>query len=154
MATHSATISWTLRDGDDFCAKRYSRVHHWQFDGGVSVPASPATAIVPLPWSEPANVDPEEAYVAALSSCHMLCFLTEAATDGIEVLSYNDEAEGVLEQNAAGQLAITRVTLRPDARYGANAPTPEQAEALHHRAHERCFIANSVQSDIITDLIN
>ncbi len=154
MATYTATIRWTLNADEDFRGLRYSRAHDWEFDGGLTVPASPSPSIVPAPWSEAANVDPEEAFVAALSSCHMLFFLSEAASEGYDVTHYEDRADGVMRKNAAGKIAMTKVTLRPDARYGSHAPSREVVEALHHRAHEMCFIANSVQSDIITDIVN
>ncbi|MEM6988301.1 MAG: OsmC family protein [Pseudomonadota bacterium] len=154
MATYTATIDWTLAAGEDFCGRRYSRGHRWHFDGGLVMPASPSPSIVPAPWSDAGSVDPEEAFVAALSSCHMLFFLSEAAEQGLEVLSYRDAAEGVMRKNKAGKIAVTRVTLRPDARYAGDAPPRDVIEDLHHRAHELCFIANSVHTDIVTDIIN
>lgn len=154
MATYTATIDWTLAPGEDFCSLKYSRGHRWHFDGGLVVPASPSPGIVPAPWSDPGSVDPEEAFVAALSSCHMLFFLSEAAADGIEVTAYRDAADGVMRKNKDAKIAVTRVTLRPDARYGGTPPTRDTVEALHHRAHDMCFIANSVLTEIVTDIVN
>lgn len=154
MARYTATIDWALSEGEDFCSKQYSRGHRWHFDGGLVVPASPSPSIVPPPWCDWGSVDPEEAFVAALSSCHMLFFLSEAAEHGVEVLRYEDAADGVMRKNQAASVAITRVTLRPRAEYGANQPTPGVVQALHRRAHELCFIANSVHTEIITDIIS
>jgi organic hydroperoxide reductase OsmC/OhrA len=132
-----------------FTDKRYSRAHEWRFDGGAMVPASSSPHVVPLPHSDPAAVDPEEAFVASLSSCHMLWFLSHAAKDGWVVDEYADEAAGVMSRNADGRMAMTRVTLRPVVTFGGGrAPTPTEHDALHHRAHEDCFIASSVRTEI------
>lgn len=148
MSDHTATVSWA-RDGADFAANRYSRGHTWTFDGGLSVPASASPHLVRAPYSVPEAIDPEEAFVASLSSCHMLWFLHLAAEGGWVVESYRDEAVGVLERDAAGRLAMTRVTLRPQVRFaGAGGPGGEELLALHHAAHERCFIASSVKTDV------
>ena len=152
MSTYTATIRWTC-NGQDFLNDRYSRAHDWLFDGGQVVPASASPHIVPVPNAVAENVDPEEAFVASLSSCHMLFFLSLAMKRGILVEEYIDEAAGVMAKNSEGKLAITRVTLRPKARYGNEAPDPEQVERLHHRAHQLCFIANSVRSEVITEII-
>jgi organic hydroperoxide reductase OsmC/OhrA len=153
MSSHEATIQW-YRNEDAFTDSHYSRAHTWSFDGGAVVPASPSPDIVPLPHSVAENVDPEEAFVASLSSCHMLVFLSIAAKRGYTVDSYRDEASGVLEKNDDGRLAVTRVTLRPDATYsGDKTPSSEQIEKMHHRSHELCFIANSVLTRIQTDII-
>ena len=153
MTTHEATIQW-YRNDDEFTDNHYSRAHTWSFDGGAIVPASPSPDIVPPPHSVAENVDPEEAFVASLSSCHMLVFLAIAAKRGYTVDSYRDEASGVLEKNNDGRLAVTRVTLRPEATYcGDKTPGPEQVEKMHHRSHELCFIANSVLTRIQTDII-
>lgn len=149
MSDYFATIQWERNPDEDFSSSHYSRVHTWTFDGGVTVPASPSPHIVKAPWSDSANVDPEEAFVASLSSCHMLFFLAFAAKQGLVVNSYRDEAVGVLEANAAGKQAMTTVTLRPRVEFDpANTPTPEQLDELHHSAHEHCFIANSVHTTI------
>ena len=130
---------------------RYSRGHRWHFDGGVEVPASSSPHVVPLPYSVQAAVDPEEAFVASLSSCHMLWFLSLAAKAGYVVDSYRDEATGVMNRNAEGRMAMTRVTLRPGVRFGGAAPNSEQLEALHHEAHAQCFIANSVKTEVLCE---
>ncbi|HET9066115.1 MAG TPA: OsmC family protein [Gemmatimonadales bacterium] len=147
MSTHSARISWQQRPGDQFTASRYSRSHHWSFDGGLEIPASASPDLVRPPWSDPAAIDPEEAFVASLASCHMLWFLGLAAEQGFSVASYVDDAAGTLGRNAAGRLAITAVTLAPRVRF-SNDTRPTEAEfmALHHLAHERCFLAASVTS--------
>jgi len=153
MAEHLATIEWR-RDGAEFIDNNYSRAHTWRFDGGFVVPASPSPQIVPEPMSVAANVDPEEAFVASLSSCHMLVFLSICAKRKIVVDSYEDAAIGYLEKNSQGRLAVTRVVLRPQAAYsGDTVPTRDQLEKLHHRSHELCFIANSVTTEIITEIV-
>ena len=148
MGEYHARVVWNRGDSR-FTDNRYSRGHQWQFDEGVVVPASSSAHIVPLPLSVAAAVDPEEAFVASLASCHMLTFLSMAARRGFCIDSYVDAAVGVLEKNAAGKLAMTRVTLRPDVRFsGAKLPAPADVEALHHAAHEECFIASSVRTDV------
>jgi organic hydroperoxide reductase OsmC/OhrA len=148
MATNRATISWR-RDGAVFTDNRYSRAHRWRFDGGVEVAASSSPHVVPLPMSVADAVDPEEAFVASLSSCHMLTFLYLAAKRGFLVEEYRDEADGVLAKNAAGRMAMTVVTLRPAIVFGGERrPSRRDVEALHHQAHEECFIANSVSTEV------
>ena len=148
MAEHKALIEWS-RGGAAFTDGRYSRGHRWRFDGGVDVPASASPHVVPLPLSVAAAVDPEEAFVASLSSCHMLWFLSLAAKRGFVVESYRDEAAGVLEKDGGGKLAVTRVTLRPDVRFGGDRrPTRGELLALHDAAHEECFLARSVRTDV------
>ena len=145
---HTATIRWQLGDAD-FLGKRYSRAHTWTFDGGVVVPASSSPHVVPLPMSDAGAVDPEEAFVAALSSCHMLWFLDIASRAGYAVHSYEDAAAGHMGRNAAGKLVVDVVTLRPRARFaGARVPDAAALAALHHTAHEECFLANSVRCEI------
>lgn len=152
MATHKATVSWTRREGDDFASGKYSRSHDWTFDGGQVVPGSPAPSVVPAPMSDPAGVDPEEAFVASLASCHMLFFLYHAQRAGFSVQSYTDEAEGALGKRADGRMAMVRVALRPVIAFdGAASPTQEQIAELHHKAHESCFIANSVTTEIVIE---
>jgi organic hydroperoxide reductase OsmC/OhrA len=149
MHRYEARIAWQ-REGAEFTHQRYSRGHAWMFDGGVTVPASSSPLSVPLPYSIAAAVDPEEALVAATSSCHMLWFLALAARQGFVVDRYVDDAFGVMERNAAGRQMITRITLRPAIDFGGDtAPTAAQLEALHHRAHEECYIANSIKSEIV-----
>lgn len=152
MSHHIATVKW-LRDDADFVANKYSRAHVWQFDGGCEVPASASPSIVPLPWSCAEHVDPEEAFVASLASCHMLFFLSIAAACGFQVDSYVDQAEGRMGKNAAGKIAITAVVLRPVALFsGAQLPDQDTIAAMHHEAHESCFIANSVTTEISISL--
>jgi organic hydroperoxide reductase OsmC/OhrA len=151
MHTHEAQIGWQRDDGD-FAKGRYSRAHTWQFDGGISVAASPSPSIVPAPYSTAAAVDPEEALVAAAASCHMLTFLWVASKRGYVVDSYADRAVGILDKNAQGRLAITRITLKPQIVFsGAEQPTPEVLDALHHAAHDECYIANSVNCAIVVE---
>lgn len=148
MSTYTATIRWSRSGAGDFTKGQYSRAHEWAFDGGAVVPASPAPGIVQPPYSDPAGVDPEEAFVASLSSCHMLFFLDFARRAGWTIDDYVDEAEGVLEKGADGRIAMTRVTLRPRISWQDEGPDPAALADLHHRAHEACFIANSVKSEV------
>ena len=148
MGQYRAVINW-FRDGAVFTDSRYSRGHRWSFDGGVEVPASSSPHVVPLPCSVAEAVDPEEAFVAALSNCHMLWFLAIAAKRGFVVDSYHDEAIGIMAQNADDKLAITQVTLRPTVMFGgARLPSREEIEGMHHESHEQCFIASSVKTDV------
>lgn len=148
MSEHKATICWTGAS-PDFLKGKYSREHTWSFDGGVTVPASPSPAVVPAPYSNAANVDPEEAFVAAVSSCHMLTFLFLACKQGFQVESYRDEAVGAMTKNEKGIPWVSVVTLRPQIAYsGEKTPTPADEQRLHHLAHEQCFIANSIKTDV------
>ncbi len=152
MSEYTATTHWQRQANEVFSDNRYHRRHDWRFDGGAVVPGSSAPSSVPLPWSDPAAVDPEEAFVASLSSCHLLWFLHLAGKGGYVVDDYRDDAVGVMARNAAGKMAITRVTLRPVVRFGgARRPTADQHEQLHHAAHEQCYIANSVKSDVLCE---
>ena len=154
MAQHSTTVVWQRDDGTAFTDNRYSRRHTWCFDGGTTVPASASPHVVPLPYSDPAGVDPEEAFVASLSSCHMLWFLDIAARAGWVVDSYCDEATGTLARNAQGQQAMTHVVLRPAVKFApGHCPTAQELQDLHHRAHASCFIANSVKSEVVCEPI-
>jgi organic hydroperoxide reductase OsmC/OhrA len=149
VSTYTATIRWSRTGGGDFTKGQYSRGHEWAFDGGAVVPAGPSPHIVPEPWGNPAGVDPEEAFVASLSSCHMLFFVDFARRAGLVVDSYFDEAEGVMEKRGDGRMAMTRVTLRPRVSWGGDRQPDDAAIAdLHHRAHEACFIANSVTTEV------
>ncbi|OHV76544.1 OsmC family protein [Rhizobium sp. LCM 4573] len=139
-------VHWE-REGAVFTDKRYSRAHVWRFDGGHVVPASASPHIVPLPYSVEANVDPEEAYIAAISSCHMLTFLSLAAPRGIVIESYTDKAVGIMEK-VGGKLVVSRVDLNPAIVYAGEQPTAAMQAELHHSAHEQCFIANSVKTEI------
>jgi len=145
---HKAVISWR-RHGPDFLQGKYSREHTWAFDGGVTVAASSSPAVVPAPYSNPANVDPEEALVAAVSSCHMLTYLHLASRRGIQVDSYEDEAVGVMTKNEKGTPWVSAIALHPRIAYGgAKIPGAAEVAELHHLAHERCFIANSIKTEV------
>lgn len=147
-ATYAATIEWARR-GAVFTDNRYSRGHRWEFDGGVEVPASASPHSVPLPLSVAEAVDPEEAFVASVASCHMLWFLSIAAQQGHVVESYRDAATATLGRDGSGQLAILDVYLRPAVEFGAGSdPGAAGLAALHHAAHARCFIANSIKATI------
>ena len=148
MSTYTATIRWHGSDPEEYARGRYSRAHQWEFDGGVVAPASASPHVVPLPYSDPAGVDPEEAFIASLSSCHMLFFLDFARRDGFVIDTYHDEAEGVMEKGPDGKIAITHVTLRPRIIWHGAPPDEEAIADLHHRSHEACFIANSVKSEV------
>lgn len=148
MAQYTAQVAWA-REGQDFLGNQYSRRHLWRFDGGVEVVGSSSPHVVPLPLSDASAVDPEEAFVASLSSCHMLWFLSLAAKQRFCVEQYVDDAVGVMDRNEAGRTAMTLVTLRPRVAFsGEHQPTREQLERLHHLAHEECFIANSVRTEV------
>ncbi len=148
MTDYKAAILWE-RGAQRFTDSRYSRAHKWRFDGGVEVLASSSPHVVPLPYSSAEAVDPEEAFVASLSSCHMLWFLSVAVKHGCCVDRYTDNAVGILEKNTAGQLAITRVTLRPAVVFsGPHTPTKAEINALHQEAHDQCFLANSVKTAV------
>jgi organic hydroperoxide reductase OsmC/OhrA len=149
---YSVKIEWNRNDGEAFTDNRYSRAHRWLFDGGVEVPGSSSPHVVPPPFSSEAAVDPEEAFVASLSSCHMLWFLSIAAERGMVVESYEDNAEGVMGKNPEGRVAMTKVTLRPRVRFGGDrVPSDDEVDALHHEAHGKCFIANSVKTLVTTE---
>lgn len=152
MAEYTASIQWARGADEAFVDQRYSRGHEWVFDGGVRVPASSSPHVVPLPYSVEANVDPEEAFVASLSSCHMLFFLAIAAQQGFIVESYVDHAVGVMAKGSDGKMAMTKVTLRPKAVFLGEQPSKETLEQIHHGSHEKCFIANSVKTDVVTEI--
>ena len=145
---HTASIVWR-RDEGDFAKGRFSRLHTWRFDGGVELPASATPSIVPLPMSVAEAVDPEEAFVASLASCHMLTFLFLASKRGFQVGEYEDNAIGILSRNERGVPWISSVTLNPKISYGGEKiPNAEEEDRLHHDAHEQCFIANSVKTEV------
>jgi organic hydroperoxide reductase OsmC/OhrA len=151
MSEHRATIEWAGgAAAGDFVKLRFTREHRWTFDGGASVVASAAPSVVPAPWSNPHGVDPEEAFVASLASCHMLTFLFVAAKAGFAVATYRDDAVGIMAKNAAGKAWVSKVTLSPRITYaGDKQPTSEELAVLHHAAHDGCFIANSVKTEIV-----
>jgi len=151
MSEHVATIEWS-RDGQTFSDNRYARAHDWRFDGGAVVRGSSAPSSVPVPMSDPAAVDPEEALVAAVSSCHMLFFLGYAAKLGFVVDRYRDDAVGVLGRDERGKMSITALTLRPEVVFsGETQPDAAAIGDLHHRAHEACYIANSIRAAVTVE---
>ena len=148
MSEYQTVVTWN-RQGAVFTDNRYSRGHTWQFDGGIEVPASSSPHVVPLPMSVATAVDPEEAFVVSLSSCHMLWFLSLAAAQKWVTESYRDAAVGTVAKNEAGKLVMTVVTLRPEVVFGGERqPSALEIETLHHRAHEECFLANSVKTEV------
>ena len=151
MARYTAEVSWRLQDGEDFARGRYSRGHQIAFDGGVVLPGSASAHVVGNRWAVEAAADPEEMLVAALSACHMLTFLHKARLAGHVVTAYSDAAEGVMEDIAPGRQAVTQVTLRPALTWKGPPPTEAALAALHHAAHEECFIANSVTTKILVE---
>src|SRR5947209_763301 len=152
MASYEANIRWRRQAHEPFTDNRYSRAHEWLFDGGAMVRASSSPHVVRVPLSDPAGVDPEEAFVAALSSCHMLFFLSFAARKGFVVASYEDRASGVLAKTDEGREWISKVTLRPHIVFeGDKRPTAADLEALHHQSHAACYIANSVKTEVLIE---
>ena len=148
---HLAKIHWT-NQGPDFVKGKYSREHTWVFDGGVTVPASPSPHVVPAPWSNPANVDPEEAFVASVASCHMLTFLWLASNAGFQIDSYDDDAAGVMTKNERGTPWVSSIRLRPRIVFrGEHQPSVEELAELHERAHAECFIANSIKTVVTVE---
>ena len=149
MSQHKATINWKNAAGSEYAAGRYSREHTWSFDGGLTVPASSSPAVVRPPMSNPAHVDPEEAYVAAISSCHMLTFLHVARIAGFQIDAYEDESVGDMAKNAEGVSWVATVTLNPRITYGGDKrPSHEEETQLHHKAHHGCFIAQSIKTEV------
>jgi organic hydroperoxide reductase OsmC/OhrA len=144
---YTATVVWE-RKGAKFADNRYSRAHEWRFDGGTTVPASSSPLVVPVPMSEAAAVDPEEAFVASLSSCHMLFFLFHAAKKGFAIERYEDQAVGTMGKNADGRMAMLKVVMHPRVTWDGREPTAEELEALHHQSHLDCYIANSVKTEV------
>jgi organic hydroperoxide reductase OsmC/OhrA len=152
VATHEANVRWHRQPQERFTDNGYSRAHQWTFDGGAIVRASASPHVVRSPFSDPVGVDPEEALVASVSSCHMLFFLSLAARDGYTVASYEDRAVGVMGKTEDAREWMTQVTLRPHVVFeGDKRPTEAAVEALHHASHEACYIANSVRSEIVID---
>ena len=151
MATYRAIADWSLKDGEDFATGRYSRGHSVVFGSGYEAPGTASPHVVGNKWSVPGAVDPEEMLVGAINTCHMLSFLHVAREAGFTVTRYRDEAVGVMEKNAAGELWVSKVTLRPEITYSGAQPSPEQRDRMHHKAHEVCFIANSVKTEIVVE---
>ena len=153
MSSYSATVRWSSNDEGLFAGGRYSRAHQWAFDGGAVIAASASPDNVPGGTADAAAVDPEEAFVAAVASCHMLFFLDYARRAGFVVESYEDQATGLMKKRADGKVALTSVTLRPRIRFiGDRQPDADEIERLHHRSHQDCFIANSINSEVSIEL--
>jgi organic hydroperoxide reductase OsmC/OhrA len=147
LSVHSATVTWSLEG--DFAKRRYDRRHVIDFGHGVQVPGSASPSVAPEPYATHEAVDPEAAFVASLSACHMLWFLDHASRGGFVVESYRDAADGELASGERGKMVMTRVTLRPQVTFGGERrPTPDEIAALHHAAHDDCFIANSVKTPV------
>ena len=154
MSEYSAKIVWKRQPQEAFTDNKYSRGHTWEFDGGAVIAASSAPSIVPAPYSVEANVDPEEAFIASLSSCHMLFFLAIAGKRGFVIDEYIDNPVGIIEKDAAGNISMTKVTLRPQVTFlGEKQPTLERLKAMHHQSHEQCFIANSVKTEVTIEIV-
>lgn len=152
MTNHEATVRWRCGEGEAFVDNRYSRGHEWYFDGGASVPASASPLVVRPPFSDPAGVDPEEAFVAALASCHMLFFLSFAAREGFKIASYTDRAIGTMSTGSDGRAWMSTVTLNPEIAFAGPAqPGASEIDALHRAAHDACFLANSVKTTVVVN---
>ncbi len=154
MSEYCAKVVWSRGSDENYIDNKFSRGHEWIFDGGVTVPASSSPHVVALPYSVETNVDPEEAFVASLSSCHMLFFLSIAAKRRFVIDDYIDNAIGVIEKDSDGKISMTKVTLRPEVKFsGDKQPSFEQLEKMHDQSHEQCFIANSVKTEVVTEII-
>lgn len=154
MSEYSAQICWQRGEEEAFIDNKYSRGHLWRFDGGIDVPASSSPHVVPLPFSVEQNVDPEEAFVASLSSCHMLFFLSIAAKNKFKVEQYVDNAVGTMAIDSDNKMSMTQVILRPKVTFDPqHAPSNEALENMHHQSHEQCFIANSVKTEVLTEIV-
>jgi organic hydroperoxide reductase OsmC/OhrA len=152
LASYEATVRWRRRPDERFVDGHYSRAHEWQFDGGAHVHASASPHVVRAPFSDPSGVDPEEAFVAALASCHMLFFLAFAAKHGFAITAYEDNAVGVMLKTSDGREWMTKATLRPRVVFtGDKRPIAEEVDALHHQAHEACYIADSVKTEVVIE---
>lgn len=149
MGKHVATVSWAS-DGA-FAAGTYSRAHVLEFDGGAAMRGSSSPAVVPVPMSDPAGVDPEEMLIASTAACHMLWFLSIAQRAGFDIVSYRDEASAVMGKDDRGRIALTRITLRPEILFAGRRPDAGELDRLHHQAHESCFIANSLRSEVVVE---
>ena len=153
MARYRATCDWSLGEtpAEDFLKGRYARGHVVDFEDGPAIRGTASAHVVGNRWAEPGAADPEQMLVAALSACHMLSFLHVAREAGFVVARYRDAAEGVMEKTPEGRIAVTRVALRPAIDYAGRVPSSEEAERLHHAAHEACYIANSVKTDVVVE---
>jgi len=154
MSEYFANVNWHRKSVENFTDNEYSRGHEWSFDGGITVQASSSPHVVPIPYSVSEYVDPEEAFVASLSSCHMLFFLSIAAKRKYVVDSYTDNAVGIMGKDNEGNIAMTHVTLKAKVDFsGDKKPTMAQLEKIHHQAHQQCFIANSVKTKVVTEIV-
>jgi organic hydroperoxide reductase OsmC/OhrA len=151
MSYYRANVDWSLEPGGDFAKGRYSRGHSVVFEGGHEVPGTASPHVVGNKWAVPGAVDPEQMLVGSISTCHMLTFLHVARNAGFIVTRYSDQAVGVMEKTPEDRIAVTRVTLQPAITYEGRRPTPPEAHDLHHEAHEQCFIANSVKTEIVVE---
>ena len=151
MATYRAAVDWSLAEGEDFPTGRYSRGHNLMFDGGLTVPGAASPHVVGNRWSVTGAVDPEQMLVGAINACHMLSFLHVAREAGFVVTHYRDEAVGIMEKNPTGKLWVSKVTLHPEISYAGERPCAHQSEQMHHKAHEVCFIASSVKTEIAVE---
>ena len=148
-----ATIDWKKLPNEAFTDGKYHRTHTWTFDGGISVQASSSPDIVPVPYSDPTLIDPEEAFLASIASCHMLFFLSIAGKQKLIIESYEDHPEAIMEKNEEGKMAITSVVLKPRVKFsGSRQPDQSLLQTIHHKAHDRCFIANSIKSNITLNI--
>ncbi len=146
---YTASVCWKKKDTESFADNKYSRKHTWAFDGGTEMPASSSPQVVPTPMSDASAVDPEEAFIAAISSCHMLFFLSIAAGSSYIIETYEDNAEGIMSKNERGQMVMEEINLNPRIIFsGPNIPSSEQINSLHDSAHKKCYLANSVKSTI------
>lgn len=151
MASYRATADWRLTGGEDFAGGRYSRGHSVVFGSGLEVPGTASPHVVGNKWSVPSAADPEEMLVGAINTCHMLSFLHVAREAGFVVTRYRDEAEGVMTRRDDGEMWVSKVTLRPEISYAGRQPTPTERDEMHHAAHQICFIANSVRTEITVE---
>ena len=151
MGTYRATSDWSLKDGEDFATGRYSRGHAVTFGSGFEAPGTASHQIVGNKWSVAGAVDPEEMLVGAINTCHMLSFLHIAREAGFLIDRYRDEAVGVMEKRQDGEMWVSKVTLHPQIRYVGRQPTPAERDHMHHAAHQVCFIANSVKTEIVVE---
>ncbi|MFT5706475.1 MAG: organic hydroperoxide reductase OsmC/OhrA [Oceanospirillaceae bacterium] len=154
MSEYSAQVIWQRQESEKFIDNKYSRGHRWQFDGGMCIDASSSPHIVPLPYSVEQNVDPEEAFIASISSCHMLFFLNEAAKRKLTINKYEDNAVGTMQQNDQGKMSITEVVLNVHVEFiQTDRVSIEQMQKMHHASHEQCFIANSINGQVTTNIV-
>lgn len=151
MSSYRANVDWSLEPGGDFAGGRYSRGHSITFEGGHEVPGTASHHVIGKKWSVEGAVDPEQMLVGSISTCHMLTFLHVARLAGFVITRYRDAAVGVMEKTPEDRVAVTRVTLQPEITYQGRRPTPAEAHDLHHEAHEQCFIANSVKTEILVE---